>query len=256
MSESTGGGEPADKAGSVFAEKSDAPPELPAGQTSGATRAEKTAMTSEVPADGMEYGDDPPRTQAATVTTVKVAAEQLRELVALVESLSRSVEEANRLSLERERIIDSLHQENQRLRHGELQQAMQPLLRDLVRLYDDLSQTAAAYAGRAETTPQDASRDFRCFAEMITDILYRQGIERYEASEGETFNSKEHRVLGAVQTDELEKDRTIARSVRDGFRSESRVIRLLEAEVYRYVPAAPASAGPQPGAAPAGTTGQ
>ncbi len=166
----------------------------------------------------------------------------LHDLAKRVESLALLLEESNRLSQERERIIDRLHQENQQLRQGELQQAMLPIMRDLVRLYDDLSQSARGYASRAETTPQDAARDFDCFAEMVTDILYRQGVERYGAREGDAFNSKEHRALGAVQTPEQERDRTVARIVRDGFRSESRVIRILEAEVYRYAPASASSA--------------
>jgi molecular chaperone GrpE len=162
----------------------------------------------------------------------------LRDLAERVEYLVRLLEESNRLSQERERIIDRLHQENQQLRQGELQQAMLPVMRDLVRLYDDLTQRARGYASRAEATPQEAARDFDCFAEMVTDILYRQGVERYGAREGDAFSSKEHRALGAVQTPEQERERTVARVVRDGFRSESRVIRILEAEVYRYVPAA------------------
>lgn len=168
--------------------------------------------------------------------------EMLSELAGRVETLTCAVEEANRLSGERERIIDRLHQENQQLRQGELQQAVLPVFRDLVRLYDDLRQTAVAYTSRAEVTPADAARDFGVFAEMVADILYRQGVERYEAHAGDAFSTKEHRVLGAVQTPEQAKDRTIARSVRDGFRSETRVVRLLEAEVYRYVPQ-PAAGG-------------
>lgn len=179
----------------------------------------------------------------------------LRELAVKIEILTESIEEANRLSGERERIIDRLHQENQQLRQGELQQAVLPIFRDLVRLYDDLRQTAGGYGSRDGVTQAEVARDFELFAEMVADILYRQGVERYEAREGDTFSTKEHRVLSAVQTPEQAKDRTIARSVRDGFRSDARVIRLLEAEVYRYVPqAAPAAddGGAKDGAGPTG----
>ncbi len=175
-------------------------------------------------------------------------AELLSSLTEQVESLARLVEESNRLAQERERIIDRLHEENQRLRQGELQQAILPIFRDLVRLYDDLKQTTLGYGSRAEVTPEQAARDFGCFAEMVTDILYRHGVERYEAREGDLFNPKEHRVLGAVTTPEQVKDRTIARSIRDGFRTETRPVRLLEAEVYRYAAGVDAGRDPEGGA--------
>src|SRR5947209_3702734 len=72
--------------------------------------------------------------------------QQLREIL-------RALEESTRISTERERVIDRLYEENQRLRAGELQQAVMPILRDLMRLFDDLQKTAAAYSDRASLDP-------------------------------------------------------------------------------------------------------
>ena len=160
----------------------------------------------------------------------------LNELNERMNTLTERLEEANRLSMDRERIIDSLHQENQALRQGELQQALLPLLRDSIRLFDDLKQTALNYAERENLVPENVARDFQCFGETVSDILYRHGVESYAAAEGDPFNSKDHRVLGVVQTPVKDKDRTIARTIREGFRSNLTTVRLLEAEVYRYVP--------------------
>jgi len=160
----------------------------------------------------------------------------LNEINERIEILTKRLEEANRLSLDRERIIDSLHNENQSLRQGELQQALLPVLRDSIRLFDDLKQTSLNYAERDNLAPANVARDFQCFAETVSDILYRHGIESYSAAEGDPFDSKDHRVLGVVQTSIKEKDRTIARTIREGFRSNLTTVRLLEAEVYRYVP--------------------
>lgn len=190
----------------------------------------------------VEAASSPFAPEGEVVETVEAGGtgeERLSSLVEQVESLARLMEEANRLAQERERIIDRLHQENQQLRQGELQQAILPIFRDLVRLYDDIRQTTRVYGSRTEITPQQVARDFECLAEMVTDILYRQGVECYEAHEGDLFNPKEHRVLAALPTPEQAKDRTIARSVRDGFRTDIRPVRLLEAEVYRYVADAP-----------------
>lgn len=160
----------------------------------------------------------------------------LNEMNERITVLATQLEEANRLSLERERIIDRLHQENQSLRQGELQQALLPVLRDSIRLFDDLKQTALSYSERESLDPTKVARDFQCFAETVSDTLHRHGVESFNAAEGDPFNSKDHRVLGVVQTSVKEKDRTIARTIREGFRGNLTNVRLLEAEVYRYVP--------------------
>lgn len=153
-----------------------------------------------------------------------------------VEQLAGLLDEANLLSRERERIVDRLHQENQQLRAGEIWQALAPVLRDLIRLYDDLEQTAQRYEDPLEQEAKEAGREFQSFRDTIEDILYRHGVERYLAAEGTPFNSKEQRALGVVPTPDENLDRTIARVVRAGFRAETRIVRLLEAEVFRFTP--------------------
>jgi molecular chaperone GrpE len=153
-----------------------------------------------------------------------------------VEQLAGLLEEANLISRERERIIDRLHEENQQLRSGELWQAVAPMFRDLVRLYDDLEQTTQRYDIHIEAELKAAARDFQSFRDTVEDILYRHGVERYVAADGTPFNSKEQRALGVVPTPDENLDRTIARVVRAGFRAETRIVRLLEAEVFRFTP--------------------
>lgn len=157
----------------------------------------------------------------------------LQELASRMDRLTTFLEEVNKISQDRERIIDRLHQENQQLRVGEIQQVVAPLLRDLVRLYDDLNQTARAYATHPEVKIESVSKDIECFRDAVSDILYRQGIELYKVDEGTPFNPKEHKALGVVPTFDHAQDRTIARVIREGFRTESRIVRILEAEVYR-----------------------
>ena len=190
----------------------------------------------DVPAGPSSEDDIPVALENADTVMSSDTPTFLTEINERIETLTQSLEEANRLSMDRERIIDRLHQENQSLRQGELQQALLPVLRDSIRLFDDLKQTALNYAERENLVPANVARDFECFAQTVSDILYRHGVESYNAAEGDPFNSKEHRVLGVVQTPVKEKDRTIARTIREGFRGNVTTVRLLEAEVYRYVP--------------------
>lgn len=156
------------------------------------------------------------------------------QAIALLTSLSDQLKETNRLSRDRELMIDRLHQENQRLKQGELQQALLPILRDLIRLYDDLKLTAANYADRAADGGEKFVKDLRCYAETVADILYRHGVEKIEAAAGEEFNSKEHKAVAVTPAAGQEQDRRISRIVHDGFRTEAKVIRSVEVEVLRY----------------------
>jgi molecular chaperone GrpE (heat shock protein) len=198
------------------------------------------SITSLSQPDGLVPGDDPasidePDATVSSPSTDEMAVQRIAadELQARInerfDELCQVLDEANRISQDRERIIDRLHQENQQLRSGELQQAMMPFLRDLIRLHDDLLLTAHRYLDQKA----EAGQDFESFSEAAADILYRYGVERYIAVEGTPFNPKEHRALAAIPTEEAALDRTIARVVRAGFRIETRVLRPLETEVYR-----------------------
>jgi molecular chaperone GrpE (heat shock protein) len=67
--------------------------------------------------------------------------------------------------------------------------------------------------------------------------LYRHGVEKLEADVGEDFNAKEHKAVGATSSADQEQDRKISKIVRDGFRTEYKIIRSVEVEVYRYTAA-------------------
>jgi molecular chaperone GrpE (heat shock protein) len=163
--------------------------------------------------------------------------ESIRALSRRVEQLATLCEEANLISRDREQIIDRLHQENQELRAGEIWQAVAPLARDLIRLYDDLKQTGDRYGARSEPESGEAARDFTAFKLAVEDILYRHGVDQYGAEHRSPFNPREHKAVGVVPTNDESLDRTIARVVRGGFRKESKIVRILEAEVFRFTAA-------------------
>jgi molecular chaperone GrpE (heat shock protein) len=160
--------------------------------------------------------------------------EQDHQVIALLERLFEQSKETNRISQERELIIDRLHQENQKLKQGELQQALLPIFRDLIRLYDDLKSTTSKYSDQATTDNGNVKRDLSCYRETVLDILYRYGVEKIEVSLGADFDSKEHKAVVGTPIAEKEQDRKISGIIRDGFKAESKIIRNVEVEVFRY----------------------
>jgi molecular chaperone GrpE (heat shock protein) len=165
-------------------------------------------------------------TSPEKMAAVGVAGQELTELV-------RALEESNRISAERERLIDRLYEENQGLRAGELQQALMPILRDLMRLFDDLQKTAAAYSERPSLDSAQVLREWEFFRDSALDILSRHGVEPCAANEGSSFDPREQRVCGTVATTDQSQDRKIVRVIRLGFRTETRILRTADVEVYR-----------------------
>ena len=157
-------------------------------------------------------------------------------ITALIGEVNESVREVSGLAERRESIVDRLHQEVVSLRSGELQQAMMPVLKDLVRLYDDLDRKTAIYL-KMDGAGAEFARDCRIFRDTVTDVLYRHGVEPFSAQVGERFDARSQRVLAAVPIDDAERDHTIANVVRIGFKKETRVVRMMEVEVYRHTPA-------------------
>lgn len=196
---------------------------------------EPTDATASTPLDAAapSANDSPqPTVEAATPSATPEA--EVQRISSRIEDLARLIDEANRIAQDRERIIDRLHEENQKLRAGELYQLLSPILRDLIRLFDDLQRTAEAYSTRVDTMPAESVRDFESYRDVVSDILYRHGVERYEVPEGAPFDAKEQRALGAIPTTEPMTDRTVARVVRVGFRTDTRIIRPSEVQVYRF----------------------
>ncbi len=145
--------------------------------------------------------------------------------------LEQRLDQALALAARRDDLVDKLHGENQQLRHGELQAAILPLLRDLMRLHDDLEQIISV-------APESA--DAVLIRDALSDILARHGIEKFAPAGGEPFDSARHTAVAAESIATDEGDRTIHAVRRPGFvRDDGSVIRTAEVIVYRHRPQEP-----------------
>jgi molecular chaperone GrpE (heat shock protein) len=193
----------------------------PAAGVPGAATLEPAAAAS-VPAAALPDAKDTPSAEAEWVVQIKL--------------LHRRLDDQERLAKERERIIDRLHEENQRLKQGELLKQMMPVYRDLMRLYDDLKKTALEYSGKTEITAESAAQDWDFFATAVTDLLYRYGVEVLPVEPGTLFDPKCHRAAIVQKTSERDRDKTVARVLSAGFAADNKVLRAAGIEVFRYDP--------------------
>jgi molecular chaperone GrpE (heat shock protein) len=181
--------------------------------------AEKSVGT-QVPA--VEVAD--PAAPSDAAPSPSSAMDDLRHAVG---NLDSRLEESQRLLARQTDLVDRLHAENGELRAGELRGAQLPLVRDLLRLHDDV--------GRMRAAAGEKDHDLRIIQESLVDILARNGIQPFAPEPGESFDPLVHTASGVEPTEEKELDKAVVEVTRQGFRWESGgTIRVAEVRAYRY----------------------
>jgi molecular chaperone GrpE len=115
----------------------------------------------------------------------------------------------------RERIIDRLHEENQKLRAGDRQLVLRPILVDLQQLRNELLR-------EARSLPADFGRDqaadlLTSFADSAELALERGGATVVRPRPGAPFDPAGHRAARVVPAGTPAEDRTIEAVVSDGY---------------------------------------
>ncbi|MFB9928074.1 nucleotide exchange factor GrpE [Amycolatopsis halotolerans] len=153
-------------------------------------------------------------------------AAELTELTGAVRALTEQVQAHHARAEARERVIDQLHAEVQRLRAGEQEIVLRPVVTDLQNLRTDLLR-------QSRTLPPDVGRDqiaglLESFALTAELALERCGIVPVRPEIGAAFSAREHKAIKAVEAVHADEDGTIAEIVADGYQ-DIRTERILAA---------------------------
>lgn len=166
--------------------------------------------------------ETPARTGPGVSDTAGSLAEPVPEPDALVlelraglDRIHRELAEGNERAAARERVIDRLHEENQRMRMGERQLVLRPVLTDLQRLRNDLLREATAVP--ADLAPEKVADLLRSFAASVELTLERGGVLVVRPEPGAAVDPNLHRVVATVPGS-VEQDGTIAEVVSEGYR--------------------------------------
>ena len=157
----------------------------------------------------------------------EVAESADSELLASLGRLDSRLEESQRLLNRQSDLVDRLHAENLELRAGELRNAQLPLVRDLLRMHDDV--------GRMRAAAGESGEDLRLVEESLLDTFARNGVVAISPQTGEPFDPRLHSAVGTEPTADEALDKSVAEVTRQGFRWESGdVIRVSEVRAYRH----------------------
>jgi molecular chaperone GrpE len=183
------------------------------------------------PALGLSAHDARPAEEAAE--SAKDAAAMLSELTGRLGQIEEQLAEFNRRSAHRETVIDRLHQENQQLRSGVSRLVLDPVVADLIRLYDQLSLEVRRLGENGQDVRLSSS-----FAEDVLLILDRCGIEAFSAEPGDPFERGRHRPVAVVACDDEARHNTVAEVIAVGFveRETGRVRRPVQARFHQHTP--------------------
>jgi molecular chaperone GrpE (heat shock protein) len=174
-----------------------------AGEVSGegagtASPAEDVGLTEDATADG-----DAARPDAVAALSAAVAdlADQVRAHHARAEA--------------REKVIDHLHAEVERLRVGEQGLLLRPVVTDLQTLRGDLLRQARTLPDGVGSTQVAALLE--SFALSVEHALERCGSTPVHPEPGEPFSAREHRAVKVVEAASPDEDSTIAEVITDGY---------------------------------------
>ena len=187
---------------------------VPPPATDGVTAPDESAPTAADP-------DAPPQVLPSVVN-------ELEAVRNLLEGHSQRLDELVRIGARREDLIGRLHEENQRLRAGEIAQVQAPLIRELIRTYDLVLQLLGE-------SGEDGEEDMALVRRRLLDAFEQVGVRPVEAGDGEAFDHDRHLALSAVPTALEEEHMTVVATSRPGFvRVEGDVVRPAEVQVRRY----------------------
>ncbi|WP_329108023.1 nucleotide exchange factor GrpE [Micromonospora sp. NBC_01699] len=184
-----------------------------------------------------------PRTDdTVTPDETRDDADRFAELVAVLAEIRGELVRGNERAVARERVIDRLHEENQRLRAGEYRALVRPLVTDLQSLRNDLLRQGAGLA--EPVSPRAAANLLASFAFSVELTLERVGVQVLRAEPGVPFEPGTHRAVGVVPTLDPDRDGTVAALVSDGYLDVAAARPLVPASVtvHRFTgpPAEPA----------------
>lgn len=154
---------------------------------------------------------------------------------ATLRSIEAGIRAFHERAVHREAVIDRLHEENQALRDGQRRSLLQPVMVDLLQLYDGLSQQAQRLAGADARAAESAL--FASFADDVAMAVERCGARIVTAVPGEPYVRGQHVAAGFTDHSDPAADGTVAEMLAAGLvdQENGQIRRPVRVRLYRVV---------------------
>lgn len=131
--------------------------------------------------------------------------------------------------------IDKLYKELRGYRENLLIKSITPMIEDMIFEIEANKKRVTQLKSKeiSELSTEKLLKTIEDYSEEISNILYRQGIENYE-SLGKVFDGSIHTINKLVENDDKLKHNTIAKSIRQGYRWENRILKKELVDIYKY----------------------
>ncbi|MFI6538806.1 nucleotide exchange factor GrpE [Nonomuraea sp. NPDC050547] len=146
--------------------------------------------------------------------------ENTSDVAAALAALTEEIKREHDRAAHREEIIDRLQEDNQRLRHSLLQEALLPIRAGLYRLHDQVSREVA----RLRADPQADGHHgalMAAIAAEVAEVLARTGVELMEVEAGQPYDRARHRAIDVADGP----DGLVVAVAAAGFEQDGRTVR-------------------------------
>jgi molecular chaperone GrpE (heat shock protein) len=189
------------------------------------TEEEQTLEQPEAPEqqDVPERALEPADSETSVSERLGVVIAQMDALTARVESIASGQERY-------QTVLHRLHEENQRLRRGEIREALMPMVTYMIDLVDQVERAL-------EFADEQSVKHLTSLQRSVIEGLRRNGVEVREVELGAEFDPSVHMATGPIHTEVAEQDETVADVSKALFvHSDSgKVVRPAHVEVFRFV---------------------
>ncbi len=152
-----------------------------------------------------------------------------------IDDLAQAFEAKLKYDEHKNKIIDDLHQSLQQHREGLLKKYLHRIVMDVIKIVDDMRKLTAHYHQQSHSS--ETSVKLLKYIENITadleDMFSWEGVTPFTC-DGDTVDTARQRVLGKIETNDPEKDKTIAERLRPGYEWDGKIIRPEMVSVYAY----------------------
>jgi hypothetical protein len=189
-------------------------------------------IAPEQPAESQQAAatEQAPATEQAQVTEQAPGTERalsaLADIGSRIGDLAEAAAELSRLRSRDTDLIARLHEDNTKLRNGEIASALNPVVIGMIKLHDQMVSLGAL--------SDPASAVGMLHTQLLQIMELTCAVQPFSPVPGEPFDASRHTGTRRIPTTEASADGTVAGTSRAGFaRADGSVVRVAEVEVHR-----------------------